>query len=209
MTLLTDFPTIADARPEAVTAARGSRTFLVRVLNLVTNELMSRFPSFRLRHAWYRRVLGMSLGAGAGVHLGCYIWFYGPGQVRRDGLHIGRRTRINRGCCLDARGSLRIGDDVSISREVMVLTAYHLHDSPGFEVVTRPVVIEDHVWIGARAMVMPGVTLGRGCVVAAGAVVTKNVPPLAIMAGVPARRIGARAAGAIAYQLDGPLPLFE
>jgi maltose O-acetyltransferase len=55
-----------------------------------------------------------------------------------------------------------------------------------------PVTIEDYVWIGHRAIIMPGVTLGRGAVVAAGAVVTKSVPPMSIVAGVPARVIGQR-----------------
>ena len=206
MTTLSAAPTAA--RPEGRTTGSG-RTLLVRVLNYMTNDVVSRVPSFRVRHAWYRRVLGISLGPGSGVHLGCYVWFYGPGQVRRDGLVVGDRTRINRGCCLDARGSLRIGRDVSISREVMILTAYHRYDSPDFEVETKGVVVEDSVWIGTRAMVMPGVTLGRGCVVAAGAVVTRDVPALAIVGGVPARRIGTRPDAAIAYAVNGPLPLFE
>lgn len=208
MTLLTDSRTAA-ARPEPVTVPGGWRTLVVRLLNYITNDIVSRIPSFRLRHAWYRRALGMDVADGAGIHLGCYLWFYGPGQLRRDGVRIGRRSRINRGACLDARGGLSIGDDVSISREAMVLTAYHRHDSPRFEVETRKVVIEDHVWIGTRAMVMPGVILGRGCVVAAGSVVTKDVPPLTIVAGVPARPIGSRPEAATAYVLDGPLPLFE
>ena len=69
--------------------------------------------------------------------------------------------------------------------------------------------IEDHVWIGTRAMVLPGVTLGRGSVVCAGAVVTRDVPPLAIVAGV--RPHDRRAPGRTrpVYLLDTPFPLFE
>ena len=58
-------------------------------------------------------------------------------------------------------------------------------------------------------MILPGVTVGRGAVIAAGAVVTKNVPPLTIVAGVPAKPVGMRDPGATVYELDGPLPLFE
>ena len=91
----------------------------------------------------------------------------------------------------------------------MILTAAHAIDDPWFRVETRPVVIEDHVYIGARAMILPGVTLGRGSIVAAGAVVTRDVPPLGVVAGVPAKEIGTRSAAATEYVLDQPFPLFE
>jgi maltose O-acetyltransferase len=71
------------------------------------------------------------------------------------------------------------------------------------------VSIEDYVWLGARAVILPGVTVGRGAVVAAGSVVTKNVPPLTIVAGIPARPVGMRDSAATVYELDWPLPLFE
>ncbi|MFL6127514.1 MAG: acyltransferase [Mycobacteriales bacterium] len=184
------------------------RLAAVRVLNYLTNHVVNRIPSFRLRHAWYRR-LGVSVGAGAGIHLGCYFWFYGPGHVRRTGVTIGRRTLVNRSCCLDGRGPLVIGDDVSISPEVAIITTQHRWGSADFGLESRPVVIEDHAWIGMRATILPGSTVGRGAVVAAGAVVSGAVPPLAVVAGVPARPVAQRPAGAAHYRLDAPLPLFE
>lgn len=186
-----------------------SRLLAIRTLNYLTNYVVSSIPSFTLRHAWYQRVLGIDVEDHAAVFLGCYIWFFGPGQVRRSGARIGAYSRINRNCCLDTRGPLVIGENVSISPEVAILTAFHRADDPRFPVETRPVVIEDHVWIGTRATVLPGVRLGRGCVVAAGAVVTRDVPPLAIVGGVPARQIGTRPAHATGYVLDEPPPLFE
>jgi acetyltransferase-like isoleucine patch superfamily enzyme len=189
---------------------RGAlRTFVIRVLNYVTNYVVSHVPSFALRRAWYGRVLGVRMGPHAGVHLGCYVWFYGPGQVRRDGTTIGAYSRINRNCCLDMRGPLHIGENVSISPDVTILTAFHRMDDPEFRVEARPVVIEDHVWVGTRATILSGVRLGRGSVVAAGAVVTRDVGPLEIVGGVPARPIGTRPAEALEYVLDGPFPLFE
>jgi acetyltransferase-like isoleucine patch superfamily enzyme len=189
---------------------RGTlRTFVIRLINYLTNYVVCHVPSFTLRHAWYRRVLGVQIGRHVGIHLGCYVWFYGPGQIRRDGFTVGDYSRINRDCCLDARGPLRIGDNVSISPEVTILTAFHRMDDPKFRVETRPVVIEDHVWIGSRATILSGVRLGRGCVVAAGAVVSRDVAPLEIVGGVPAKPIGTRPEEALAYTLDGPLPLFE
>jgi acetyltransferase-like isoleucine patch superfamily enzyme len=195
--------------PTAHSVLGALRLFTIRLLNYVTNYVVGHIPSFAFRRAWYRRVLGVGIGEHTGVHLGCYIWFYGPGQIRRDGFTIGSYCRINRDCCLDARGPLRIGDNVSISPEVTILTAFHRLDDPKFRVETRPVVIEDYVWIGSRATILSGVTLGRGCVVAAGAVVSRDVAPLEIVGGVPARPIGTRPAEALEYVLDGPLPLFE
>jgi maltose O-acetyltransferase len=187
----------------------GARLFAVRVINYLTNEIISHVPSFRLRHLWYRRVLNVAIGRGAGIHLGCYVWFYSPGQMRQDGLRIGAYTRINRGCCLDARGSITIGDNVSVSRDTLILSAYHLVEDPDFAVASRPVIIDDHVWIGARATIMPGVHVGRGAVVAAGAVVTRDVDPLTIVGGIPARPIGKRPETATHYVISQPLPLFE
>jgi acetyltransferase-like isoleucine patch superfamily enzyme len=186
-----------------------AKTLAIRVLGYATNHVVAHVPSYRLRHAWYRRVLGLSLARGCGVHMGCFVWFNGPGQVRRDGSHIGARSRINRDCCIDVRGPLLIGHDVSVSPEVMILTGQHCHGRPGFAYETRPVVIEDHVWIGSRAIILPGTTLGRGVVVAAGAVVSGRVAPMTVVAGVPARPVRTRTEHALDYALDDPLPLFE
>ncbi|HEV2953102.1 MAG TPA: acyltransferase [Candidatus Dormibacteraeota bacterium] len=168
------------------------RDFGVRCLNYLTNRVVAWIPSHNVRQFWLRHILGVELGRNSGIHLGCFIWFFGPGQMRRTGLRIGEGSIINRGCSLDARESLTIGNHVSVSPEVMILTTGHMYDDPNFEMESKPVVIEDHVWIGTRAMILPGVHLGRGAVVAAGAVVTKNVAPLTVVAGIPARPISMR-----------------
>jgi acetyltransferase-like isoleucine patch superfamily enzyme len=188
------------------------RPFGVRLLVYATNYVVAHVPSFTLRHFWYQRALGIDLGAGAGVHMGAYVWFWSPRQIRRIGVRIGRNTRIGRRCTIDARSPLNIGDNVALSPEVMILAGTHNVNDPTFadsEVGPWAVTIEDHVWIGTRAMIMPGVTVGRGAVVAAGAVVTKDVAPLTIVAGVPAKPIGMRDSRATVYELDAPLPLFE
>jgi acetyltransferase-like isoleucine patch superfamily enzyme len=199
----------APAKFEPAEKTGRLKLFMVRALNYLTNHVVCHIPSFHLRHAWYRRVLGISLGRGAVVHLGCYVWFYGPGQLRRDGLVIGAHTRINRDCCLDARGSLRIGENVSISPEVTILTAYHPIDDPEFRVASRPIEIDDYAFVGTRATILAGVRIGRGAVVGAGAVVTRDVPPLAVVAGVPARQVDTRPEEALRYVLDQPPSLFE
>jgi maltose O-acetyltransferase len=212
---MTVHPIREEVRPS--TASSGSegalggpvKVLTIRVLAYVTNHLVAHLPSYRLRHSWYRRALGLSLDPSGGVHMGCFLWFNSPGQIRRDGSCIGARTRINRDCTLDVRGPLVIGHDVSVSPEVMILTGQHRHDRAGFGFETRPVVIEDHVWIGSRAVILPGTSLGRGAVVAAGAVVSGTVAPMTMVAGVPARPVRMRPERALDYVLDYPLPLFE
>src|SRR5207237_9772990 len=132
-------PPSAPSRASSRARMIGINSLAVRVLNYLTNHVINRIPSYRLRHAWYRRSLGIDLGDHSGVHLGCYVWFYGPHQVRRTGVHIGANSRINRDCCLDARGPIHIGDNVSVSPEVAILTSHHRLDSPGFPLESRGV----------------------------------------------------------------------
>lgn len=197
-------PALTGQRREVLTPT----LLAVRVATYLTNHVVSAIPSYALRHRWYR-LMGVHLGPGAGVQMGCYLWFFGPGQVRRDAVRIGAHTRINRGCCLDARAGLVIGDNVSVSPEVSILTTQHDWRAPGFPLQSRPVVIGDHVWIGMRATILPGTTIGRGAVVAAGAVVSGTVPPLAVVAGVPARQVATRPEAALDYTLDLPMPTWE
>jgi acetyltransferase-like isoleucine patch superfamily enzyme len=189
--------------------AAGVRLFVIHLVNYLTNHVISHIPSFGVRKWWYGRILGIKMGQQAVVHMGCFMWSYTPRHVRNNGIEFGDHSYINRGCCIDIRGPLTIGKNVSISPEVMILTAAHDANDPSFPVHHRPVVIDDYVWIGSRAVILPGVTLGRGCVVAAGAVVSRDVQPLEIVAGVPARPVGVREESATVYVLDGQPPLFE
>ncbi len=108
-------------------------------------------------------------------------------------VFLGDRNVINFGCLLDGRKyRITTGSDVSIGPEATILTLGHDPQSPTFEDRGGDVYIGDRVWIGYRALILPGVTLGQGAVVAAGAVVTRDVPPFKIMAGVPAKEIGQR-----------------
>jgi maltose O-acetyltransferase len=109
---------------------------------------------------------------------------------------------INYGCLLDGRRyPITIGSDVSIGPEVAILTLGHDPRSPEFADRGGPVTIGDHAWIGFRAIVLPGVSIGEGAVVGAGAVVSRDVPPFTIVAGNPARPIGRRPAG-LSYALS-------
>ena len=188
------------------------RLFCIRVLSYLTNHVVAHVPSFTFRRLWYQHALGIHFGPRASVFMGAYVWSFGRSEARRRGVTIGRNSRINRNCTLDIRCGLTIGDDVSISPEVMILTLSHDYNDPRFsDLDAGPVTIEDHVWIGSRALVLPGVTVGRGAVVAAGSVVTKDVAPMTVVAGVPAKQVAVRDSGATAYALgwnDGKPPRF-
>jgi len=92
------------------------------------------------------------------------------------------------GLFLSSRASITIGDDVAIAEEV-IIRDHDGHEISGGRVERLPITIGDHVWIGMRAMVLKGVTIGSGAIIAAGAVVTRDVPPSTLVAGNPARII--------------------
>ncbi len=148
-------------------------------------ESVGLFPSHILRLACYRFLLRMPIGARTSIHRRCRV--YCP-----PGVSIGSHAVINREVLLDGRSGLTIGDNVSISEGVALITLGHDPQSASFENRGAPVTVEDRVFVGMRAMILPGVTLGEGCFVGAGAVVTRDVAPYTIVAGVPARPIGER-----------------
>ena len=108
--------------------------------------------------------------------------------LKKARLSMGR-TGINRGAMIECSCSISIGDDCIIGRDVLI------RDSDGHVIdnnpdrVSIPIVIEDHVWIGSRAVILKGVRIGKGAIVAAGAVVTRDVPAGCLVAGVPAKVI--------------------
>lgn len=107
-------------------------------------------------------------------------------------IFIGKYCNINKRVVLDGRGGITIGDNVDIAQEVYIWTEQHDYNSPDFKAELAPVIINNYVWIASRATILPGLELGEGCVVACGAVVTKDVPPFTVVAGVPAKVVGQR-----------------
>ena len=107
-----------------------------------------------------------------------------------EGIIIGTDSGIGKNA--QVRGELKIGDNVMMAPDVVILTTNHNFnrlDIPMWSqgCTSGPVVIGNDVWIGQRVMIMPGVSIGNGCILAAGAVVTKDVPDYAIVGGVPAK----------------------
>jgi maltose O-acetyltransferase len=126
-----------------------------------------------------------------------FATFYNPFNIQ-----IGRDTIIGEWAVLDGRAQLIIGNHVDIASNVMIYNAEHdIHSKDFTRARMEKVIIEDYVFIGPRAIILPGVTLGRGSVVAAGAVVVKDVPPLTIVGGVPAKEIGIRDESSLNYKL--------
>lgn len=122
-------------------------------------------------------------------------------------LSIGRGSIIGDNCTLDARMGLKIGKNVNISSNVSIWTLQHNHRSPDFLCFDEyerkmSVNIKDRVWLGCNVIVLPGVTIGEGAVCCGGCVVTKDVLPFSIVAGMPAKIIGERNKN-LTYEFDG------
>jgi len=159
--------------------------FFSEIRLYICNELVSKIPSHSLRNIYYRKVMGFAFGNNCSVHMHCFF------DCAKN-IIIGKNSVINAKCRLDNRGRIIIGANVSISQEVLILTADHDVGSADFAGRNLTVNIEDYVWIGTRATILPGVNIGEGALIAAGAVVTKDVVPYAIVAGVPAKIIKMR-----------------
>lgn len=147
------------------------------------------YEGMAIRYGFYR-LLFKSMKSFSLIYPGVYF-------THTYGIEVGRRFSINSGSVVDGRGGITIGDDVMIGPHVALYSSGHdtsQADRPmtTCDHVLRPLVIQDDVWIGAHACIPGGVTIGRGAIVAAGAVVVKDVEARSIVGGVPARVIGRR-----------------
>lgn len=145
-------------------------------------------PQF-LRDIFFRVIL-KGFGRGSTIDYKTYIRY--PSHVK-----IGENTTINRNCCLlasfhDKNVEITIGSHVAIAPQVCFLAAGHDYTKLDLPDTAASIHVEDYVWIGARSTILQGVTIGEGAIVAAGTVVTKNVPPYTVVAGVPGKVIKSR-----------------
>jgi acetyltransferase-like isoleucine patch superfamily enzyme len=171
---------------------RRMSAILSELVNFVL-RLAGFIPSHNIRRLIYQSA-GIKFGKGSTIHMGAV--FYNPKNIR-----LGEDTIIGEGCALDGREKLNIGSHVDIASEVMIYNCEHDVNSEDFRAVCAPVKIEDYVFIGPRAIILPGITIGKGAVIGAGAVVTKDVPAGKIVGGVPAKEIGERKIKEFNYRL--------
>jgi acetyltransferase-like isoleucine patch superfamily enzyme len=148
-------------------------------------KLLSHFPSHHFRNFVLKYFFRFGLEKGAVLYSGFLI-------RSASNIIIGSGTVVGYNCELDGRRGLRIGRNVNIISDVKFYTLQHDYNAPDFKAVGKPIIVEDYVWLSVRVIVLPGVTIGRGAVIAAGAVVTKSVEPYSIMGGIPAKKIGER-----------------
>lgn len=170
-----------------------SITTHVRQRATPTQEFLSLLPSWylvrRLRSAYARRILH---SCGSELELSRNVLFEFP-----ERLSIGSRVFINAGTIITARAPISIGNDVLIGPYVIINSGNHGYANLTIPIrlqahVSAPIVIGDDVWIGANVVILRGVQIGQGSIIAAGAVVTKDVPERVVVAGIPAHVIRIR-----------------
>jgi acetyltransferase-like isoleucine patch superfamily enzyme len=167
---------------------------------LLVLRIVGLIPVHTIRKIFYL-ISGVKMPFSSTIHLGAN--FFNP-----SGVTIGQDTIVGSNCFLDGRAPLTIGSHVGIASDVLIYNDEHNINSPNYGNSFGPVTIGDYVFIGPRAIILPNITIGRGAVVAAGAVVTKDIPEYEIWGGVPAKKINDRQNKDLHYQL-GRAMLFQ
>ena len=169
-------------------------------VNKVSNRNVSLIPFHWLRNYIYRHVLKIEMDNNVVIY---------KGTIFRDGYkcHIGGGTIIGDDNVIDARGGVSIGRDCNFSSDVRIWTAQHDLQDEDFAYESAPVIIGAKCWISSNVTILPGVAIGDGCVIASGAVVTKNCEKYSVYGGVPAKKIGERNQN-LRYSFSGTHDLF-
>lgn len=195
-----------DRMGKPLTLGEASKKIVTRLFNWVLDlELLlvtwaGLVPSHLFRLFFYK-LAGVKIGKGSRIHIGARFFY--PANVK-----IGEGSILGDNIFLDGREKLIIGNHVDIASGVMIYNSEHDVTAEDFHAISAPVEIGDFCFIGPRAIILPGVKIGKGAIVAAGAVVTKDVADFAIVGGVPAQVIGERKVKDLHYKL-GRARLFQ
>ena len=176
----------------------------IQTIFLEFQLMLLRWTGYVPSHSWRKFVYelaGIKIGQGSTFHM--WANFFQPKNIQ-----IGEDTVIGDHCFLDGRARLKIGSHTDIASQVLIYNSEHDVNDPDFKAQEQPVEIGDYVFIGPRAIILPGVKIGKGAIIGAGAVVTKNVFPGKIVGGVPAQEIGSRNLKDFHYRL-GRVSLFQ
>ena len=164
------------------------------ILSYLYNHWLSNCPSRTIRKAYLKTYLA-KLGNRTGIQMGVKF-------LHGRKIYLGNNVVINWGCVLDGRRyPIKVGNNVSIGPDATILTLGHDPKTPYFEDKGGEVVIEDYCWLAYRSTVLPGVTLGKESVVAAGCVISRDTEPFGIYAGAPAKKVGTRPEN-LSYKVD-------
>ena len=154
------------------------------------NNIITFFPNHLFRKIYLKYVLKVKIGKRSFIHMGARL---------EGNIEIGNNSVVGRKCVLI--GTILIKNNVSITAEAYIFTTSHLVNDSEFNCFYTNVVINDYAWIGARAIIQPGVIIGRGAVLGSGSVATKHIPEFEIYAGAPAKYIGTRSRN-LTYNLN-------
>lgn len=160
---------------------------------LFGNVVVNKIPSRHLRK-WFYEMLGAKIGKHTVICRRVEV-LYPKGLKLADNVAVGWFVDF------DARGGISIDHDTNISSHTKFITGSHNVDDPEFKASFKPIEIGHHCWIGTGAIILQGITIGDGVIVAAGAVVTKDIPAFEIWGGVPARFVRKRSIN-VKYNVD-------
>ena len=195
-----------DKMHEEISYSKGVNQITIRVASWFSDFWIMILNSVSLCPFWTIRKMfflmsGIKIGPKTVIHTGAR--FFTPTNIG-----VGEGTIIGHRSFLDGRGKICIGNHTDIASEVMIYTSEHDISSQAMSPIEEKVNIGDFVFIGPRAIILPGTNIGNGAIVAAGAVVTKDVPSGKIFGGVPAKEIGERKIKSWNYKL-GRARLFQ
>jgi len=170
------------------------KAYLGNLLLFICNFIVNKVPSYTFRYWFYRKIMKFTIENNAAIHLGVKF-------LARRNFKIGKYSVINQDCLIDNRGGITIGNNVTLSHRVQLVSADHNIHTDDFQGRSRPIVIEDFVFIGVSAIVLGGVTMEKGSVLGAGSVLTKSSGPKEVFIGIPAKYIIHRESSLV-YQQD-------